>query len=58
MIELATVKHHHSLFYALAAAAGLDLGLALIVFSRFLIPHLQDADDRPREIEPQAEPAG
>ena len=32
MIELATAKHHHRLFYAFAAAAGLGLGLALIAF--------------------------
>jgi hypothetical protein len=30
MIELATIKHHHRLLYALAAATGLGLGLALI----------------------------
>jgi hypothetical protein len=32
MIELATAKHHHRLFYAFAAAGGLGLGLALIAF--------------------------
>src|ERR1700751_3507382 len=32
MIELATIKHHHRLLHALAAAAGLSLGLALIDF--------------------------
>jgi hypothetical protein len=32
MIELATIKHHHRLLYALAAAAGLGHGLALIAF--------------------------
>jgi hypothetical protein len=32
MIEPATIKHHHRLLYALAAAAGLGFGLALIAF--------------------------
>ena len=32
MIELATGKHHRRLLYALAAAAGLGFGLALIAF--------------------------
>jgi hypothetical protein len=32
MTELATAKFHHRLFYALAAAVGLGLGLALIAF--------------------------
>jgi hypothetical protein len=32
MIEVTTTNQHHRLFYALAAAAGLGLGLALIAF--------------------------
>jgi hypothetical protein len=32
MIEPATTKHHHRLLYALGAAAGLGLVLALIAF--------------------------
>jgi hypothetical protein len=32
MIELATTKHHRRLLFALAAAVGLGLGLALIAF--------------------------
>jgi hypothetical protein len=32
MTELATAKFHRRLFYALAAAAGPGLGLALIAF--------------------------
>jgi hypothetical protein len=32
MIEIATTTHHRRFFYALAAAAGLGLGLALIAF--------------------------
>ena len=32
MTELATAKTHHRLFYAVAAAAGLGFGLALIAF--------------------------
>jgi len=32
MIEPATAKYHHRLLYALVAAAGLGLGLALIAF--------------------------
>jgi hypothetical protein len=30
MTELVTAKHHHRLFFALAVAAGLGLGVALI----------------------------
>jgi hypothetical protein len=30
MIGLATTKRHHRLFFALAVAAGLGLGLALV----------------------------
>jgi len=32
MIELATTKHHRRFLYALVAAAGVGLGLALIAF--------------------------
>jgi hypothetical protein len=32
MIELAKAEHHHRLLYALVAAAGVGLGLALIAF--------------------------
>jgi hypothetical protein len=32
MIEVATTTHHHRLLYALVAAAGVGLGLALIAF--------------------------
>jgi hypothetical protein len=32
MIELATAKHHHRLLFALAVAAALGLGLAVVAF--------------------------